>query len=164
MTVCNGADRRPAGQGRAGQRCRSIGSMVQWAIVLDDLPLYTFVKRQMYKCPACNALTISYFRKWCSRPAAPAYCSACRGYSHAKQSSGGVGLVIAVLVITASGFIASALLAVWPLLSGIGAAILFFIWHWHRTELEMLSPDLVSRARKTETMTNIALLLLLFLN
>jgi hypothetical protein len=118
----------------------------------------------MYACPACKALTISYFRKWCSRPAVPAYCSACQGYSHAQQSSGGIGLVVAVFGITASGFIASALQALWPLLFGIAASTAFFIWHWHRAELETLSPDLVSRARKTENITNIGLLLILFLN
>lgn len=118
----------------------------------------------MYSCPACNELTISYFRKWCSRPALPANCSACGGYSHADQSSGGVALVVAIVGITASGILASALLALWPLLCGVAAAIVFYIWHWHQVKLEVLSPDLVSRARKTETMTTIALLLTLFVS
>ncbi len=118
----------------------------------------------MYACPACNTSSISFFRKWLSYPALPAYCSSCGAYSHAHRSAGGLGLVVAACGITASGFLASALQQLWPLLGGIAAAMVFYIWHWHRTQLEILSPELVSRARKTEAMGNIALLIAIFFN
>ena len=118
----------------------------------------------MYACPSCNASSITFFRKWLSYPAVPAYCAVCGTYSHAHSSSGGLGLVVAALGIAASGFLASGLQQLWPLLCGTIAAITFYISHWHRTPLEILPPDLVSRARKTEAMGNIALLLAVFLN
>jgi hypothetical protein len=118
----------------------------------------------MYACPTCNAASITFFRKWLSYPALPAYCSVCGAYSHAHRSSGGLGLVVATLGIAASGFLASEMKQLWPLLYGTIAAITFYISQWHRTPLEILPPDLVSRARKTEAMGNIALLLAVFLN
>jgi len=118
----------------------------------------------MYACPTCNAESVSFFRKWLSSPALPASCPVCRRYSYAHRSSGGVGLVVAAFGITASGFVASAVQALWPLLCGIVAAMVFYVWHWHRTLLETLSPDLVSQARKTEAMGAVALLIAFFLN
>lgn len=113
----------------------------------------------MYLCPACNASTISFFRKWLSYPALPAYCRDCKSYSHAHRSSGGVGTVISLFVVTGFGFAASALQALWPLLLGIASAISLYVWHIHRIQLERLSPELLSEARKTETMNGIVLLL-----
>ncbi len=118
----------------------------------------------MYACPACNAASISFFRKWLSSPALPASCRACGRYSYAHRSSGGVGVVVAAFGITASGFAASAVQALWPLLCGIVAAMVFYVLHWHRTRLETLSPELVSQARKTEAMSAFALLIAFFLN
>lgn len=118
----------------------------------------------MYKCPTCKELSISLFRKWLSYPALPAYCSVCKHYSHSHRTSGGLGIVVSVFVITGFGFAASALQAVWPILLGIATALAFYIWHIHKIQLEPLSPDLVSSARKTEGMTGIALLLAVFLN
>ena len=123
-----------------------------------------FFRCRMYMCPTCNALSISLFRKWLSYPALPAYCSSCRSYSHAHRSSGGVGIVVSAFVITGFGFAASALNAVWPLLLGISSALAFYIWHLHRIQLEKLSPELVSKARKTESMSGILLLIAFFLN
>lgn len=117
----------------------------------------------MYACPACHARTISYFRKWCSGPTAPAFCSACGRYSHAKYTSGGVGLVAATILITAGGFSAVALQAYWPLLCGVAVALAFYFWHWHRVGLQTLSEEQVARARKTEAMSTLALLLTIFL-
>ena len=118
----------------------------------------------MYACPSCQAPSISFFRKWLSSPTLPASCSACGRYAYAHRSSGGVGLVVAAFGITASGFAASAVQALWPLLCGIAAAMIFYVWHWHRTRLETLSPELVSQARKTEAMGALALLIAFFLN
>ena len=72
--------------------------------------------------------------------------------------------MVVALGITASGFLASGLQQLWPLLFGTITAITFYISHWHRTQLEVLAPELVSRARKTEAMGNIALLLAVLLN
>jgi len=69
-----------------------------------------------------------------------------------------------MLVVTGFGFAASALQAVWPLLFGIAGALAFYVWHIHCIPLEPLSPELVSRARKTEGMSGIVLLLTVFLN
>lgn len=113
----------------------------------------------MYACPTCKALSVSFWRKWLSYPTLPAYCGACGSYSHAQRSSGGIGLVVAVVAITASGFAAVAVKAAWPLLLGIGGAIAFYLWHWHRVELEALSPQAVSLARKTEGLGFVALLI-----
>lgn len=94
----------------------------------------------------------------------PAHCSACGSYSHARRASGGVGFVVAAFAITAGGFVASALQAASPVLIGIAVAVAFYIGHWHRVELDSLSPELVSKARRTENMTSLALLLSLFIS
>ena len=99
-----------------------------------------------------------------SYPALPAYCPVCKCYSHAHRSSGGVGVVVSASVITGFGFVAVAIHAAWPLLLGIASALVFCVWHWHRIQLEPLSSELVSSARKTEGMSGIILLLLFFLN
>jgi hypothetical protein len=122
------------------------------------------VRFHMYACPACNASSISFFRKWLSYPALPAHCPVCNSYSHAHQSSSGVGIVVAVFVVTPFGIAASALQAVWPLLLGIAGALAFYAWHFHKIPLERLSPELVLKAKKTERMSFIILLLSLFLN
>lgn len=72
--------------------------------------------------------------------------------------------MVSVFVVTSFGFAASALQAVWPLLLGIAGALAFYVWHVHRIQLEPLSPELVSRARKTEGMSGIVLLLTFFLS
>lgn len=118
----------------------------------------------MYACPTCKAASISFFRKWLSYPALPAHCANCGSYSHAHRSSGGLGLVVTTIGIAAAGFLASELQQLWPLLTGIAGALAFYIWHWHRTQLEPLSPELVSRAKKTEAMGNIVLLIVVLLN
>jgi hypothetical protein len=110
----------------------------------------------MYACPACGTRSISYPRKWLSYPTLPAYCSKCGGYSHAQRSSGGVGLVVAILAITASGFTAVAFKVAWPFVLGVCGSIAFYLWHWHRVQLEPLSPAAVSVARKTEGLGLIA--------
>lgn len=60
----------------------------------------------MYKCPCCNASSISFTCKWLSNPTIPAFCGDCRSYSHAHRSSGGLGLVVAAFVITGTGIAA----------------------------------------------------------
>ena len=118
----------------------------------------------MYKCPTCSASTISFFRKWLSYPALPAYCKACKNYSHAQRTSGGVGLVVAVLIITVFGFTAAALLSGWPLLLGIAIALAYYVWRVDSIKLEPLSPEQISKARKTETMDWLTLLVIFFFN
>ncbi len=73
-------------------------------------------------------------------------------------------MVVSVFVITGFGFVASAIQAFWPLLLGIVSALAFCVWRLHRIQLEPLSAELVSKARKTEVMSEIVLLLMLFLN
>jgi hypothetical protein len=118
----------------------------------------------MYVCPICSAPSISFYRKWLSYPALPAYCSVCKGYVHAHRSSGGVGIVVSAFVVTCFGFVASALQALWPLLIGVASALGFYVWHLHRIQLEVLAPELVSKARRTESMGAIVLLLTFFLS
>ena len=124
----------------------------------------SFTRCPLYACPTCKSLTISFFRKWLSYPALPAFCPACKGYSHAQRSSGGVGVVVSAFVITSFGFAAVAIQAIWPLLLGILTAFTFCVWHMHSIQLEPLSSELVSNARKTEGMGGIILLLMFFLN
>lgn len=112
----------------------------------------------MYACPTCGALTISYFRKWLSYPTLPARCSACHSCSHAQRRSGGLGIVVAALVITACGFAAVAIGSGWPLLVGVFSALGFYLWHWHRVSLEPLSAEEVAAARVTEGLSWAALL------
>jgi len=81
-----------------------------------------------------------------SYPALLGYCPACKQYSHAHRSSGGVGVVVSALAITGFGFAAVAIQAVRPLLFGITGALGFYVWHLHRLHLEPLSPELVSIA------------------
>jgi uncharacterized protein (DUF983 family) len=118
----------------------------------------------MYTCPTCNARTISFFRKWLSYPTLPAHCRACGNYSHAQRSSGGLGLVVALVAITLSGFAAMAFQAAWPLLLGICGSIGFYWWHWHHISLQALSPEAVSVARKTEGLGMFALLVAVIFN
>jgi hypothetical protein len=99
-----------------------------------------------------------------SYPALPAFCPACKSYSHAQRSSGGVGIVVAAFVITGSGIAASAVRAIWPLLLGIVGAFAFCLWHVHRIQLEPLLPEQVSNAKKTEGMNALVLLAAFFLN
>jgi hypothetical protein len=115
----------------------------------------------MYPCPSCRALTVGYFRKWLSYPTLPAYCNACSRYSYAQRQSGGLGVVVAAIVITACGFAAVAVGSAWPLLLGLLSAALFYLWHWHRVPLEPLSPEQVAAARLAEGLSFAALLLLL---
>ncbi len=118
----------------------------------------------MYPCPVCKAATIRLSRKWLSTPVLPAHCVACGAYSHAHRSSGGVGVVVGALLITAAGIAASALQAFWPLALGIAAALSFYLWHIHRIPLEALSAEQVSLARKTEAMGTLAWLTAVFLH
>lgn len=71
---------------------------------------------------------------------------------------------MSAFVVTGFGFAAAALQALWPLLLGIAGAMAFYVWCVHHTQLELLSLDLVSKARKTEGMSGIVLLLTFFLN
>lgn len=118
----------------------------------------------MYACPTCKAHSISLFRKWLSYPVLPAYCGVCGSYSHAHRTSGGVGVVVSAFIITAFGFVASALQSGWPLLAGIVVAIGFCWWRVHRLQLEPLSPEWVSLARKTEAMSWFMLLIAFLFN
>jgi uncharacterized protein (DUF983 family) len=118
----------------------------------------------MYNCPICGTPNINFFRKWLSYPALPAFCKACKSYSHAQRTSGGVGLVVAVLVITVFGFAAAALQSGWPLLVGIAIALAYYIWRVDSIHLEPLSPELVSKARKAETMTWFTVLMAFLFN
>lgn len=118
----------------------------------------------MYQCPACKAAKIRFSRKWLSRPVLPAHCRACGAYSHAHRSSGGLGIVVGALVITAGGIAASALQAFWPLGLGITAALSLCVWHIHRIPLEALSAEQVSVARATEGMGFLAFLMAFLLN
>jgi hypothetical protein len=59
---------------------------------------------------------------------------------------------------------ASALQALWPLVLGASVALAFYAWRVHRIQLELLAPELVSKARRTESMGVILLLITFFLN
>jgi hypothetical protein len=118
----------------------------------------------MYACPACQSRTISFFRKWLSYPAIPAHCKQCDSYFFSHRASGGVGVVVSVIVITLCGFMTAALKSPWPLLSGVLASTAFYVWHWHRVKLEPLSSEAVAGARKAEAAFGITWLLLIFFN
>lgn len=72
-------------------------------------------------------------------------------------------MIVVAIVVTSFGFAAVALQAPWLLLVGVFGALAFYVRHWHRVRLERLSPELVSIARKTETMSAIALLIAIIL-
>jgi hypothetical protein len=99
-----------------------------------------------------------------SYPALPAFCQACKSYSHAQRSSGGVGIVVAAFAITGSGIAASAVRAMWPFLVGIVGSLAFYLWHFHSIQLEPLLSEQVSNARKTEGMNAVALLVAFFMS
>ena len=73
-------------------------------------------------------------------------------------------MVVAVLVITVFGFAAAALQSGWPLLLGIAIALAYYVWRVNSLQLEPLSPELVSTARKTESMSWIMLLVAFVFN
>jgi hypothetical protein len=118
----------------------------------------------MYACPACLRRTISFFRKWLSYPAIPAHCKQCDSYFFSHRASGGVGVVVSAIVITLCGFMTAALMSPWPLLLGVAASVVFYVWHWHSVKLEPLSPEAVAAARKAEGMFGAAWLLLMIFN
>jgi hypothetical protein len=118
----------------------------------------------MYACPACANKSISFFRKWLSYPAVPAYCKNCRAFSFAHRNSGGVGLVVSVLSLTLIGFLAAALKSTLPLWIGCSCVACYYFWHWHIVKLELIPNELVAAARKTEASFGITWLLLVFFN
>jgi hypothetical protein len=118
----------------------------------------------MYACPACHGRTISFFRKWVSYPAVPAHCKQCDSYFFSHRASGGVGIVVSAIAITLCGFTAAALKSPWPLLLGVSASTVFYVWHWHRVKLEPVSYEVVTAARKAEAVFGITWLLLILFN
>jgi hypothetical protein len=118
----------------------------------------------MYACPACQAKTISFFRKWLSYPAIPAHCKQCDNYFFAHRASGGVGIVISAFGLTLSGFLAAATLSIWPVVIGGAVCLAFYIRHWHLVKLEPLAWEAVAAARKAEGVFGAAWLLLLIFN
>lgn len=118
----------------------------------------------MYVCPACQSRTISFFRKWLSFPAIPAYCKQCDSYFFSQRASGSVGIVVSAIVITLCGFMTAALKSPWPLVLGVAASAIFYVWHWHGVKLEPLSSQQVTAARKAEGVFGITWLLLIFFN
>jgi hypothetical protein len=118
----------------------------------------------MYACPGCHERTIGYFRKWLSCPPLPARCSRCHAYSHADRTSPGLGLVVAATVITLCGFAAIAVHSPVPLLVGLAASVLYYLWHWHRVQLELVSAEAVAAARAAECAWGLVTFLAFFLN
>jgi len=117
----------------------------------------------MYACPSCHEPTIGYFRKWLSYPAIPARCSRCGAYSHSYRLSRGVGVVVAAVVVTLCGFAAIAVHSAVPLLLGLAISLMFYAWHWHRVQLELLSPEAVAAARAGESAFGLLALIAVFL-
>ena len=72
--------------------------------------------------------------------------------------------MVSAFLVTGFGIAASALHPVFPLLVGVAVALAFYVLHLHRIQLEPLSPEHVSNARKFEGMNAILLLFTFFLN
>jgi hypothetical protein len=75
-----------------------------------------------------------------------------------------LGIVVSAFLVTAFGITASALNSIYPLMFGVAVALAFYLWRVHRIQLEPLSLELVSRAKKSEGVNIIILLFSLFLN
>ena len=117
-----------------------------------------------YACPSCNHKGISFFRKWLSFPAVPAKCKFCDAYSFAQRSSGGAGLVVAALALTLLGFLAIYLSSALPFLVGGIFVVVYYLWHWHKGRLELISVEMMQAARQTEAVFGLTWLLLIFFN
>ena len=99
-----------------------------------------------------------------SYPAIPARCSECHSYSSARQASGGLGLVVAAIVVTLCGFVSVATHSGGPLLAGGVVSAAYYLWHWHRVALEPLTSEAVASARKSEWVWSLAAVLSVFVN
>ncbi len=58
-------------------------------------------------------------------------------------------LVLAVLLITVSGFAAVAIHAAWPVLAGLVSAIAFYFWRQHRAQLLIVTSEETEMAKKS---------------
>lgn len=113
----------------------------------------------MHTCPHCQQPTLSFDQKWLSTVDWPAECPRCHGLSYVESSSAGVGLIVAGLLLTASGFAAVYFQAGWPFVLGLVAALAFYVWHWRRVALVATNSARASTARRTRTAAGLAVVL-----
>ena len=55
----------------------------------------------------------------------------------------------ATVLVTLSGFAAAAVGAVYPLLIGFGLAVAYYFWRQHRAQLNVVSPQEISTAKRS---------------
>lgn len=119
-----------------------------------EAPRYT-----MHTCPHCQQPTVSFDQKWLSTIDWPAECPQCGALSYVEASASGVGLIMAGLLLTASGFAAVYFQAGWPFVLGLVAALAFYVWHWRRVSMVAVSSGRSSTARRTGLAVNLAVVL-----
>ena len=73
-------------------------------------------------------------------------------------------MVVAAVLITVSGFAALAIRSGWPLIAGLFASAIYYVWHWQHVRLEPIAPEAVAAARRTEGVLSVAAIVALFLN
>ena len=116
------------------------------------------VSRHMYACRSCASRSITFIHKWLASSAAPARCPNCgSGCAIAIIESSGA-LVTATVFITLSGFAAAAVGAVYPLALGLGLAVGYYFRRQHRAQLNVVTPQEASTAKRSAWVGMLALL------
>lgn len=113
----------------------------------------------METCPSCGAQEIGFADKWASSVAYPARCPACSALSYVPRSATGGFVMLACLLLTASGF--AAVFFQSGLLFGAGAigASFVYIRGWRRLPLKPLGIHAAAQAKRADLVGTIAVLL-----
>jgi 4-hydroxybenzoate polyprenyltransferase len=118
----------------------------------------------MYQCPSCAGRSITFMHKWLASSAAPARCNRCGcGSAIAIVDASGT-LVAATLLITASGFVAAAVNAVYPLALGAVLAVAYYFWRQHRAQLRIVPQQETATAKRSGWVAFLALIFQGFLS
>ena len=75
-----------------------------------------------------------------------------------------MGLVVSAIAFTLLGFLSIYLKSSWPLAFGSVFIASYYLWHWHKVPLELIPVDVVQGARKSEAISGVTWLLLIFFN
>lgn len=104
----------------------------------------------MYPCPSCQQRTLGFSAKIWTTVALPVKCRGCGALCFAPGSPGGVLAVFNVVLLTASGFAASAWHTPWPLAAAAVVAVALWLLRLHAQPFLALTPAQAAAALKHE--------------
>jgi len=114
----------------------------------------------MAHCPHCQQNGVGTIRKWLSSPAFPARCRLCDGLSHVAAGRTADILLLATLLLIASGFAAALLKSAWPLLAGGLGSLALYVRRWQRTSLLPTDQASTEQAQSRNAVINLFALIL----